>query len=180
MKAFKKTLSVLLSLMLTLTGLVGLCVSAGATNVGDIIEFGNYPQTKVSETTALKNAANAATWKSYEYYIGSGEYDGQMASSDFMKYADFSLNGVKYRAVRFNSYRPFDTKYASSASRSLQDNNGYSTNKTYFFKFEPLEWRVLDPSAGLILCETVIDSQAFQNVVRRESDAWNFYIGVSS
>ena len=57
----KRTLCILLSLMLTLTGLVGLGVSVSATNVGDIILFGNYPQTKISETTALKNAANAAT-----------------------------------------------------------------------------------------------------------------------
>ena len=55
----KRTFCILLSFMLAVTGLVGLGVSAGASNVGDIIEFDNYPQTKVSETTALKNAANA-------------------------------------------------------------------------------------------------------------------------
>ena len=174
----KRTLCILLSLMLAMTGLVGLCVSAGATNVGDIILFGNYPQTKVSETTALKNAANAATWKSYGYYVGTGSYDGNMAASDFMKYADFSLNGVKYRAVKFSKYRPRNTALTNAAS-SEQISNGYSTNTVYYFKYEPLEWRVLDPSFGLVMCETIIDSQAYQNVVRKSASD-NYYIGTTA
>ncbi len=175
----KRTLCILLSLMLAMTGLVGLGVSVSATNVGDIIQFGNYPQTKVSETTALKNAANAATWKSYGYYIGNDSYDGDMAASDFMKYADFSLNGVKYRAVRFTQYRPSNTSDTSGANCSWQDENGYSTNTTYYFKYEPLEWRVLNPTFGLVMCETIIDSQAYQNVVRKSASD-NYYIGTTA
>lgn len=174
----KKTLCILLSLILTLTGLVGLCIPASAVGIGDIILFGNYPQTKVSETTALKNAANAATWNSYGYYVGNGSYDGSMAASDFMKYADFSLNGVKYRAVKFSKYRPWSTALTNAAS-SEQISNGYSTNTTYYFRYEPLEWRVLNPSFGLVMCETIIDSQAYQNVVRKSASD-NYYIGTTA
>ena len=174
----KRTLCILLSLMLTLTGLAGLCMTASAVNVGDIIQFGNYPQTKVIETTALKNAANAATWNSYGYYVGTGSYDGSMAASDFMKYADFSLNGVKYRAVKFSKYRPSDTSYTSTTGYSQQDDNDYSANTNYYFKYEPIEWRVLDPSAGLVLCETIIDAQAYQNIVRANDS--EYYIGSTS
>ncbi|MBQ7546230.1 MAG: hypothetical protein IJT41_04610 [Clostridia bacterium] len=168
----KRTLCILLSLVLTVTGLIGLGVPASAVNVGDIILFGNYPQTKVSETTALKNAANAATWNSYGYYIGNGSYDGKMAASDFMKYADFFSSGVKYRAVKFTKYRPYATRNTSGADNSYQDENGYSPNTTYYFKFEPLEWRVLDPSAGLVLCETIIDAQAYQNFIFKRIDLY--------
>ena len=175
----KRTLCILLSLMLAVTGLVGLGVSVSATNVGDIILFGNYPQTQVGETTALKNAANAATWNSYGYYTGNGIYDGNMTASDFMKYADFSLNGVKYRAVKFTKYRPNFTNQASIADSSCQDENGYSPNTTYYFKYEPLKWRVLDPSTCLILCETIIDAQAYQNVVRKSDDG-RYLVGTTS
>ena len=175
----KKVLSVLLAVLMLVTTLAVAAVPANAVGVGDIILFGNYPQTKVSETTALKNAANAATWKSYGYYTGTGSYDGDMAASDFMKYADFFLNGVKYRAVKFTKYRPLSTSRISSTAYSYQDDNGYSTNTTYYFRYEPLEWRVLDPSAGLVMCETIIDSQAYQNVVR-ESVSGYCYIGLSS
>ena len=173
----KRTLCILLSLMLAMTGLVGLGVPASAYDVGDIILFGNYPQTKVSETTALKNAANAATWKSYGYYVGTGSYDGNMAASDFMKYADFSLNGVKYRAVRFTEYRPWNTALTTDDSEQII--NGYYTNTTYYFRYEPLEWRVLDPDFGLVMCETIIDSQAYQNVVKKSASD-NYYIGTTA
>ena len=58
--------------MLALTTVVCV-VPASAWNVGDTIEFGTYPQTKVSETAALRNTANAATWASY-YYAADGAY----------------------------------------------------------------------------------------------------------
>ncbi|MBQ5969782.1 MAG: InlB B-repeat-containing protein [Clostridia bacterium] len=179
MKMSKKVLSVLLAvLLLAMTAAVA-AVPASAVGVGDIIMFGNYPQSQVSETTALKAAANRATWKSYDYYIGTGDYDGQMQSGDFMKYADFISGGIQYRAVTFTQYRPLNTSYRSYAGSSYQDDNGYYINMTYYFKYEPLEWRVLDPSAGLVLCAAIIDSQAYQNVVRK-SAADYYYIGSTS
>ena len=175
MKTSKKVLSVLLAvLLLALT----MAVAAVPAQAYDTIQFGNYPQTKVTETDALKNAANNATWKSYDYYIGNGSYNGEMAASDYMKYADFFSGGVKYRAVKFTKYRPYSTHYISNASNSSQDNNGYSLNTTYYFKYEPLTWRVLDASTGLILCDSIIDSQAFQNVVWKNGN--EFYIAVNS
>ena len=174
----KRTLCILLSLMLAVTGLVGLGVSASAVAVGDIIQFGNYPQTRVNRTTALKNASDAATWESYGYYIGNGGENGKMAASDFMKYADFVYDGIKYRAVSFTKYRPYNTSYTSGAGSSWQDNNGFDINTTYFYRYEPLEWRVLDPDSGLVLCELVIDAQAYQNSFRKSAD--DYYIGLTS
>ena len=52
------------------------------------------------------------------------------------------------------------------------------TNTTYYFKYEPLRWRVLDPDAGFVLCESIIDSQPLQNIVQKRND--EYYIGSSS
>ena len=162
MKAFKKTLSVLLSLMLAVTGLVGLCVPASALEFGDIIQFGSYPQTEVSETTALKNAADAATWNTYGYYIGNDTYDGCMTASDYMKYADFVSGGVRYRAVKFTKYRPKLTHYASKEENSYQDNNGYFTNTTYYFVRQSLNGTdIIDEENGTFATQssaTAIDN----------------------
>ncbi|NLB81260.1 MAG: hypothetical protein GX800_06565 [Clostridiaceae bacterium] len=67
--------------------------------------------------------------------------------------------------MKFTSYRPDGTFGESSASNSYQDENGYYTNTTYWFKYEPLRWRVLDPSSGLVMCESIIDSQAYSNTI---------------
>lgn len=88
-----------------------------------------------------------------------------MIQGNWMKYADFAYNGTKYRAVTFSQYRPSFTCTLSSSSYTDQDDNGYTPNNIYYFKYEPLKWRVLDPSTGLVLCESIIDSQAYSNTV---------------
>lgn len=140
-------------------------VFTGTEATGTIINFGSYPQSKVTDSATI-SALDSVTknWKSYKYYSGTGDYDdGNMEPSDYMKYADIKLGGNKYRAVTFSEYRPRYTGYKSSASYSYQDDNGYYTNKVYYFKYEPLKWRVLDASTGLIVCDFAIDSQAYNN-----------------
>lgn len=146
-------------------------------NQGDIIEFGNYPQSEITDETTLKKL-NSLTlnWKSYGYYSGdwkgsystSGyDYPGIMTSSNYMRYADVSYNGIRYRAVYFDSYRP-DVTYADlsvSVLHSRQIDNGYKTEHIYWFIFEPIKWRVLDPQIGLVMSEKVIDSQPYSNYV---------------
>ncbi len=180
MKNIKKFLSVLLTMVILLgaapiMGLTELTAKAASEcEVGDLVAFGSYPQTEVKDEATL-NALNSQSlnWVSYGYYSGDGDY-GSMKSSDYMKYADVTYNGNKYRAVKFTEYRPYWTGYASSGSNSEQDDNGYYTNTTYWFKYEPLKWRVLDPNKGLIMCETIIDSQAYSNTMYyNNSEYWN-------
>ena len=162
----KRTLCILLSIILAVTGLVGLAVPAGAIGykVGDVIEFGSYPQTEVKDSATVM-ALNAAPglWQSYRYYIGTDGYDGQMNESDFMQYRDVTYNGQRYRGVQFSKFRPGWTTVPSTAQTSAQDDNGYLTGIVYWFLYEPLKWRVLDPGTGLVLCESLIDSQPFHN-----------------
>lgn len=136
--------------------------------VGDIVEFGSYPQSKVTDSS-LVSVLNKASkkWVSYGYYSGDGSNysDDMVVQGDWMKYADFTYNGIKYRAVTFSQYRPWCTIYSFSSSYTYQDDNGYTPNNIYYFKYEPLKWRVLDPSTGLVLCENIIDSQAYSNTI---------------
>lgn len=149
----------------------------GGYQKGDIIEFGSYPQSKVTDPriiSALDGFLTDDVWVSYDYYIGTGtEYDGNMTSSDYMKYADLELNGEKYRAVRFSQYRPKVTSDVSSEATSAQDNNGYYLNTTYFFKYEPLTWTVLDPEEGFVMSNIAIDAQAYENFSYYDPDSFD-------
>ena len=146
----------------------------------ETIEYGTYPQSKVTDEDLLAtlNALapeNFDDWTSYGYYYNdSGEtYSGKMQPGDYMRYYDAVLDGVKYRAVLFTSYRPYYTDYAGSTDNSYQDENGYNTDTVYWFRFEPIEWRVLDPDEGLVLCASAIDSQAYNNYIfYADSEYW--------
>ena len=140
-------------------------VFKGTEATGTVINFGSYPQSKVTDSATISALDSVAkNWKSYKYYSGTGsEYDGNMTSSDYMLYADFLYGGEKYRAVTFSEYRPYYTGYTSSTSNSNQDDNGYYTGNIYYFKYEPLKWHVLNASTGLVVCDSAIDSQPYNN-----------------
>ncbi len=183
-KTIKRTLPLLLAAVMllstaTLGGLINLLTidaHAAEYQVGDIVEFGSYPQTEVKDEATL-NALNSQSlnWISYGYYSGNGETDFTeltMEESDYMKYADVTYNGTKYRAVKFTEYRPYYPTFSSSDSNSEQDDNGYKTNTTYWFKYEPLKWRVLDPNDGFLLSEAIIDSQAYRDIYFIDKDVY--------
>ncbi len=174
-KKIKTALSLLLAATMILgfaaVGFIGVKADAAAVSlselaVGDLIQYGTYPQSRVKDE-ALISELNALdlNWTFYDYYYGDGDTNS-MVLSEFMKYSDVEHKGEKYRAVEFSSYRPDPTyfKLTEDGKWSDQDENGYVINTVYWFKYEPLTWRVLDPSDGYVLSEVAIDAQAFQNL----------------
>ncbi len=180
-KKLKATLSMFLCAVMVLCSVAvgGMVVSASSVkaissmSVGDTFTFGSYPQTKITDTlfiSYLEKAGESIEWTDYGYYAGTGTAaDGNMAVvNNMMQYKDISYGGYKYRAVKINQCRPLDTHSTSRSTR--QTANGYEKGKTYYFRFDPIEWRVLSPSEGYVMCNSIIDSQAFQNFVYKNDD----------
>ncbi len=94
--------------------------------------------------------------------------DGEVKSYTWYKDVTHS-DGEKYRAVYFTAYR--DGAFIRDADTGNyipnQETNGYLLSNVYWFKFEPIKWRVLKEENGeaLIFSEMVLDSQAYQNRV---------------
>ena len=140
--------------------------SEAYTKDGNTIYFGKYPQTKVTDEDIcvdllslagdLPTESDSKNWTSYGYFI-----DGNV--SDYMWYIDVPYMGETYRGVYFTQYRPYFTTLPSSINSTDQYINGYTPTNVYWFKFEPVKWRILSLEDGnaLILCESIIDSQAF-------------------
>lgn len=149
------------------------------TREGNTIYFGSYPQSEVSDIALVSNlnslagilptSENSQNWTSYEYYINE-------LKSDFMWYIDIMFEGEKYRGVYFNQYRPYFTSGSSNTGNSYVDDNGYTKEIAYWFKYEPISWTILDESKGLILCDMIIDSQQYDtssnNYANSDIRAW--------
>ena len=121
----RKILSFVLAAVLTLSILPFGALTASAYSVGDIITFGGYPQSRVTDTAtivALNGIPRTYTDKSLGLHNC---------------YADIMYNGVKYRAM---------------------DNGEY-------YRWEPLQWRILNPDSMLVLCEKSIDRQLFKSSI---------------
>lgn len=176
MKKARKVLSLFLAALMVLTCVpISISAEEGTTyNVGDIIEYGNYPQSLVEDEELIAQLnATESEWISYGYFTGSGTIDdGKMHrdESDYMKYRDVTLGSERYRAVTFSKYRTNFTGYPSQSygsynQRVRQYDNGYLKDTVYWFKFEPITWCVINPEDGFIITENALDSQAFNNFV---------------
>ncbi len=142
-------------------GVCGVCGKRLYTESGEgsLIYFGEYPQSEVKEeavTSVLAEKAgdlpteeNAGNWTSYGYYYG-GEV------TDYMWYIDVELDESRYRGVYFTEERNCKT---SSTFLSYQGDNGYLTETVYWFRFEPIEWRVLENKDGtaLLMANIILD-----------------------
>ncbi|MCR4661526.1 MAG: DUF6273 domain-containing protein [Clostridia bacterium] len=155
--------------------------------VGNDIYFGYYPQTLVTDETLLAQLNQTYTdlpgrtedqfngWTSYEYYVGENA-NGSAQKANIMFYFDTEYNNAKYRAVYMLQYRSDNPDYAvgyqpSSSdkwSRTRQENTGYQRCVVYWFKYEPIKWRILEErkdGKALLIADIVLDSQAFLDIV---------------
>lgn len=145
----------------------------------NLVEFGSYPQSLVKDEEiidALNNMAgelpttsDKKKWKSYKYYrCGEDENGVQWPhlpfNRDFMWYIDKKYKGVKYRGVYFKQYRA--CALYSVVDREEDTNqalNGYHKETIYWFRWEPLRWRIryASKSEWCIVSDIIIDSQLY-------------------
>ena len=134
---------------------------------GNRIYFGTYPQKLVDDSKMidslnklsgdLPSSDNLNNWKDYNYYIES-------KIESYMYYQDIDYNNdgsFDYRGVYFTKYRP--NHILRNTDESFQLDNGYKTNNIYWFKYEKIEWEILEKADGkaLIMTSLVIDTQDF-------------------
>ncbi len=146
------------------------------TERGNYIYMGEYPQSEVEEsglkTTlgweassgTLPTADNAHGWTDYNYYLSVESYMSGKAQS-YMWYKDVEYQNNRYRGVYFTSYRLRYTVENNLTSKYCQnqEDNGYYVNTLYWFKYEPIEWRILDKdgNTALLMSNLILDSQHF-------------------
>ena len=113
----KKLLSLILVAIMLVTAMPIAFAEGNTYKVGDIIQFGSYPQSEVKDETLIAElnalAPDWDDWTSYGYYSGTGGY-GTMVQGDWMRYVDIKHDGERYRGVKFTQYRPYHTLYYST------------------------------------------------------------------
>ena len=134
----------------------------------DRVWFGQYPKSQVGRHHAraltkralpLPTEENANNWTDFGYYVG-----GQ--SVPYAWYIDLECGGKTYRGVYFDRYRPYSTQYyCTSREKSDVFANGWYIKTVYWFRYEPIEWRVVGEDGGALtlVATDVLDSQAFNN-----------------
>lgn len=116
------------------------------------VYYGKYPQTVVSDTTLISSLASITTTNSLGYI----EYNGE--------------EYLKARATPFSLNSTIIYFYSNT--------NFINSNYDYYFKVEPIKWRVLSKSTGeyQIMSEYILDYQPYYNSsLSREIDGNTIY-----
>jgi hypothetical protein len=114
---------------------VNLSADFGKARLGTSFDLGKYPQTLVEDSATLA-ALKTATDSDSDGYLEYG-------SDEYKKVA-----GAPY----YSNYK------------SLSGNVTFATGTAYYFKVEPIEWRVLSgkgTATGLVMSEKVLDKSAY-------------------
>lgn len=136
-------------------------------NVGDIIEFGSYPQKRVLDTELIsKLNAIDAPLISYGYVSNNGDVK--------ISYADVTYNGAKYRKVYAEEPLPY--RYGESAGDYggyISSSRTYKVGEVYWFMYEPIHWKVLsnDSDGVTVLAERNLDTSMYNRI--NASQSWN-------
>ncbi len=130
------------------------------TRDGDNIYFGYWPQTcekdenviaKLNEIAGKpplpRDKTNPDNWESHE-------------GTTYMWQKTLIHNGTKYLGVQMNDYRASGVYSLTSYIMK----NGYFTGEVYWFKYEPIKWRILTTSgnSAYIMSDIALDSFSIQ------------------
>lgn len=136
------------------------CNPVKYTREGDYIYFGYWPQTLERDETVIaklneiagkpplpRDKENPYNWESHE-------------GTTYMWQKIVIYNGTKYLGVQMNDYRASGVY----SLRSYIMKNGYFTFEVYWFKYEPIKWRILTTSgnSAFIMSDIALDSFSMQ------------------
>ncbi len=136
------------------------CNPVKYTREGKYIYFGHWPQTlerdenviaKLNEMAGKpplpRDKENPYNWESHE-------------GTTYMWQKIVIYNGTKYLGVQMNDYRASGVYSLSSYIMK----NGYFTFEVYWFKYEPIKWRILTTSgnSAFIMSDIALDSFSMQ------------------
>ena len=130
------------------------------TREGNYIYFGYWPQTlerdenvvaKLNEIAGKpplpRDKTNPDNWESHE-------------GTTYMWQKIVIYNGTKYLGVQMNDYRASGVYSLTSYIMK----NGYFTSEVYWFKYEPIKWRILTTgeNSAYIMSDIALDSFSIQ------------------
>lgn len=169
-KYFKKLISVMLVLSLTVTMLpiygISNTVSAAThtlqnptknssgDTVWDCVWFGSYPQAEVIPSGTY-SALSSSLLQDGDTIVSDSLYNQLKSATGWSANGDITISGSKYRRIQ-----KLEATYTSSSSSYYN----WSDSTTYhYFKYEPVKWRVLNVNGNdaFLLADKALDDQKY-------------------
>ncbi|MBR5113500.1 MAG: hypothetical protein IK097_08780 [Clostridia bacterium] len=147
-------------------------------HTGDPVTFGMYPRSRVTDAgiiSALNETVEVAPKKNLSVLEHRFYYDADY----YTDYADMILGGNRYRAKVLYTDLITESTSPNTQPKEYKDYDYHYTEDgfdkyVYYYLFEPLTWRILNPETGLMVCDEIVDSIVYQNT-HIKSDENDYY-----
>ena len=138
---------------------------------GDKIYYGYYPQTQITDAVLFASICSLtgiadntpdiynSGWSSYGYY-------DEGIKGEYAMYKDVEVLGERFRAFYTKEYRPHAPELDTWDYHSTMDNVGVKLKTLYLFRYEPIEWKILeeDDNKMIIQSTSILDFQGYQDL----------------
>ncbi len=134
---------------------------------GETIKYGMYPQSKVTDTSIINELLERIGGNSLELSNQDWKPLNWYSNTTYTWFIDLDINGDgnnDYRGVFFDKYRQTNGYGVDEPnSYTHQYKNGYSTGLVHFFKYEPIDWKILKVKDGdfFVMSNKIIDSNQY-------------------
>lgn len=110
-------------------------------------------------------AAKAQSTYETGYIFSFGSYP-QTQVTDNILISDLNSQTLQSDNTVTYNYSKYKRVLFTTETNSYQTSNGYNTNTVYWFKFEPLQWRVLSNTNDelLVIADKILDSKAYNDI----------------
>ena len=122
----------------------------------DCVWFGSYPQAEVVSSADSYTAVDKSLLKSGDIIEDSSLYNKLQSVTGWDANNDITVDGNKYRRMKKS-----DATYTSNSYSNYY--NWPDSDTWYYFKYEPIKWRVLkmDGSQAFLLSDIALDDQQY-------------------
>ena len=140
-------------------------------HVGDRIRFGSYPKSRLTDEAVIAEL-NARLPAAPQRSLLVTEFRSFFDADYHTDYADLIVDGKKYRAKI--EYTDMLREYTGSQTVNVPEPKTYTgydfaytdggfEKYVYYYAFEPLTWRILDPEDGLLMCSDIVEFLVYQH-----------------
>ena len=140
-KILKSTLALLMAVLTVFSLFIVSSAAEKTYKKGDIIEFGSYPQSQVTDTALIAELKK----QKHDWKKEVTTFDDQCSNID---------------SIEFYMREYSDVSYKNSKFRALKNSE---TGEILYFEYNPIEWIILDSEKGMVISKKTLDKRYYND-----------------
>lgn len=137
---------------------------AGQIVTYDCVYFGSYPQAEVVASVTDETTVDEHIRNGEDYVVNKALYKKLQSATGWDANGDITIDGEKYRRMRYEDSNGYVSDWEEAEQfRWKKDEDDKFVDCYYYFKYQPIKWRVLsvDGNTAFLMANIALDCQSY-------------------